>query len=156
MVGFRRSSSAGAVLTALLLVAAACSSSTVERTQPLTSTSTSTAIGPEAPGLPDVEQQPTGGGATVIEVASSEFAFSLAELRFQPGQTVTLRLRNDGEGLHNIEIPELGAFVEAARGQTAETTFTVPDAAGSSAAFFCNVPGHRQLGMEGAVVISSG
>ena len=91
----------------------------------------------------------------MIEVVSSEFAFSPVELNFAPGQTVTLRLRNDGQILHNIEITELGVFVEAAAGQTAEVTFTVPDAA-AHVAFFCNIPGHRQLGMEGTTNISIG
>jgi plastocyanin len=113
---------------------------------------------PTVPGTPGLEHsgdQPTAGDATVIEVVSSEFAFSPVELNFQPGQTVTLRLRNDGQILHNIEITELGVFVEAAAGQTAEVTFTVPDAT-AQLAFFCNIPGHRQFGMEGATNISIG
>jgi len=59
-----------------------------------------------------------------------------------------MRLVNDGAKLHNIDIPELGVFVEAEAGATVEVTFTVP---GSPAAFtwFCSVPGH-QGGRDGS------
>ena len=58
-----------------------------------------------------------------------------------------MRLVNDGAILHNIDIPELGVFVEAEAGATVEVTFTVP---GSPAAFtwFCSVPAHQEAGME--------
>ncbi|MCH8990271.1 MAG: hypothetical protein IIA44_00775, partial [Acidobacteria bacterium] len=60
----------------------------------------------------------------------------------------TLRLRNDGAILHNIEIPDLGVFIQARPGETVEATFTVPNG-GADFEFFCNIPGHREAGMEG-------
>ena len=49
---------------------------------------------------------------------------------------MTLRLVNDGAILHNIDIPELGVFVEAEAGATAAFTW------------LCSVPGHQEAGME--------
>ena len=86
----------------------------------------------------------------MIEVVAAEFAFDPIELRLNPGDEVTLRIRNEGVIVHNIEIPEYGVFVEAAPGESTDVTFTVPEGAPATS-FFCNIPGHREAGMEGAV-----
>lgn len=102
---------------------------------------------PGTPGLTAGDGAPVASTGTVIEVSASEFAFDPTEFDLAAGSEVTLRLVNDGAILHNIDIPELGVFVEAEAGATAEVTFTVP---GSPAAFtwFCSVPGHQEAGME--------
>jgi len=103
---------------------------------------------PVVPGTTVRAGSETGEG--VIEVVATEFAFGPVSLDLAPGEQVTLRLRNEGAIVHNLEIAELGVFVEAAPGQVTEVTFTVPvDSAASE--FFCNIPGHREAGMEGAV-----
>ncbi len=103
---------------------------------------------PVVPGSERPEESEVTDG--VIEVVATEFAFDLPELNLTPGDEVTLRLRNEGAVVHNLEITEYGVLVEAAPGEFAEITFVVPE--GTPAAnFFCNIPGHREAGMEATV-----
>ncbi len=112
---------------------------------------------PKVPGttglLSDNGQQQDASGL-VVEVSAAEFAFSPAELNLAPGTEVTLRLRNDGVIVHNIDIAEWEVFVEAGPGEMADVTFTVPDAV--APVFFCNIPGHREAGMEGSLTLTEG
>ena len=95
--------------------------------------------------------EPTSAvGDGVIEVVATEFAFDPAELNLTPGTEVTIRLRNDGAIAHNFDIPEYGVLIEASPGEVREFTFVVPEG-GAVEGFFCNIPGHREAGMEGAV-----
>lgn len=102
--------------------------------------------------VPD-EAAPPDTDATIIEISATEFAFGPADLLVQPGETVTVRLRNDGAQIHNIEMPDLRVFLEAVPGVTEEVTFTVPADTGTIS-FWCNIAGHRESGMEGTVIIS--
>jgi len=125
-----------AVVLGLMLVVAACT-------------------GDDDAAAPSTTTQvtPTTSAGAVIEISAEEFAFDPAELRLAAGTEVTLRLVNDGAILHNIDIPELGVFVEAQAGTTAEVTLTVP---GAPALFtwFCSIPGHREAGMDAAGTIN--
>ena len=103
---------------------------------------------PAVPGGEMETQAPAAEVGRVIEIVSSEFAFDPVDLTLPAGNEVTLRLRNDGAILHNIEIPDLGVFIQARPGETVEATFTVPNG-GADFEFFCNIPGHREAGMEG-------
>lgn len=61
---------------------------------------------------------------------------------------VTLRLVNEDEMGHSFMIEELGDGVElVAAGD--EGTATVELDAGTAYTYYCDVPGHRDLGMEG-------
>ena len=102
---------------------------------------------PGAPGPPEVDAAGTPATGIVVEVIASEFAFDPTSLDLTPGTEVTLRLVNDGAILHNIDIPDLGVFVEAEAGTSAEVTFTVPEGP-DSFVWVCNIPGHREAGME--------
>lgn len=92
------------------------------------------------------------GESAEVEVLATEFAFDPGQLTFDPGTEVTISLKNDGAILHNLEITELGVFVQAEAGETAEVTFTAPDSGGPFT-FICNIPGHREGGMEGAFFV---
>jgi FtsP/CotA-like multicopper oxidase with cupredoxin domain len=85
-----------------------------------------------------------------IEVVATDFAFDPPDLELTPGETVRLILDNQGVLPHNIEIPEVSAFVEAEAGATAETVFVVPPSGAYS--FWCSIAGHREAGMEGTLV----
>ena len=110
----------------------------------------------DAAATPEPTAEPTtaatSGGTAEVEVVASEFAFDPNQVTFDAATEVTISLRNDGAILHNLEIQELGVFVEAEAGATAEVTFTVPDGGGPFT-FICNIPGHREGGMEGAIFV---
>jgi len=103
------------------------------------------------PVVASTGSEPTSAaGDGVIEVVATEFGFEPAELNLTPGTEVTIRLRNDGAIAHNLDIPEYGVLIETSPGEAREFTFVVPES-GAVEGFFCNIPGHREAGMEGAV-----
>jgi uncharacterized cupredoxin-like copper-binding protein len=51
---------------------------------------------------------------------------------------------------HNFSIDELNINVDIAPGETVETTI---DAPAGRYAFYCNVPGHIEAGMEGSLIV---
>ncbi len=105
-----------------------------------------------APATTVAPPPPAAAEGSVFEVSGTEFAFRPDALAAAPGDEITIRLTNDGSILHNLEI--LGTVVEAAPGQTAEITVTLPDTPGDID-FWCNIAGHREAGMEGVLTLSS-
>jgi plastocyanin len=111
----------------------------------------------------EVSQASTGGGGSstvpnpqeprVIDVTATDFAFSTSDIVVAAGENVVIRLDNQGRVPHNIEAPDIGLFVEAAGGEVAEIAFTAPSEARDSD-FICNLPGHADAGMVGAVSVT--
>src|SRR5690606_18219547 len=106
--------------------------------------------GGEQPAPANGEQP---AGATAIEVIAGK----PAELQFDPSQItipanteVTVTLRNEGALPHNFAVDELGISVDVQPGE--ETQFTINAPAGQYE-FYCNVPGHREGGMVGTLVV---
>jgi uncharacterized cupredoxin-like copper-binding protein len=82
-----------------------------------------------------------------ITVEGSEFSFNPSEITVQEGEEVSIAFKNVGTLAHNITIGDLGLKSETIQpGQTAIITFT-PTQTGTFA-FWCDVAGHRQSGME--------
>ncbi len=110
------------------------------------------AIYPTAPSQepPEAEQQPAqaeGGGATLEAV---DTAWSTNELTVRPGDTITVT--NTGVGTHDFTVDELGITQDLPNGEP--VTITIPaDAQPGEFAFYCSVPGHREQGMEGTLII---
>jgi uncharacterized cupredoxin-like copper-binding protein len=52
--------------------------------------------------------------------------------------------------LHNFSIDELGISVDIAPGATEETVINAP---AGEYEFYCNVPGHKEAGMEGTLTV---
>ncbi len=96
---------------------------------------------------------PVTADGTTFEMIGTEFAFRPDAIAAAPGEEITISLRNEGAVLHNLEITELGVLIEAEPGLTDEATFTLPDSPGELV-FFCNIPGHREAGMEGVLTLS--
>lgn len=87
------------------------------------------------------------------------------------GDQVSITLRNDGQGLHNLYVTTMDERDASHRdtaatgtlaksddldgGERSEISFTVP-ASGSGLYFWCDVSGHEQLGMWMEVPTSSG
>jgi nitrite reductase (NO-forming) len=91
-------------------------------------------------------------GAREVRVRMDEYAFSPSRIELRAGETVNLVLANEGALPHDLTIPALGFALGAAPGATAEAALTAP--APGTYPFFCSVPGHRQLGMVGTLVVS--
>lgn len=85
-------------------------------------------------------------------VEGSEFFFDPATVRVPPGEQAVITFRNVGSVAHNFSIGDLGVRTPTIQsGNTATVRFT-PEQPGTYA-FWCDVPGHRDAGMQGRLVV---
>lgn len=97
-----------------------------------------------------------GGDAAqgpVVEVTGTDgLAFEPAQLT-APAGTVTFELTSEPALLHTLAIEGVNSnepIVEAQAGQTATGTASLEE---GTYTFFCDVPGHREAGMEGTLTV---
>jgi nitrite reductase (NO-forming) len=78
------------------------------------------------------------------------------DLRANVGDTVKVTLISGEGATHNIHVDGVNAQSEdvVGQGNSAVLEFT-PDKEGTFA-YYCNIPGHRQAGMEGKFIVGSG
>ena len=110
-------------------------------------------VSPSVAVAEETEESTSSEAGVVIEIEATDFAFSPPSFEIPTGATVTLKLTNSGVVPHNIDLPELSIVVEAEAGETQEITFTAPTEAATTE-FLCNLPGHKESGMTGAVVVT--
>ena len=85
----------------------------------------------------------TGGGAS-LELSAQDNSFSPAELSAPAGEEVTVTFTNDGNNPHTFSSEDAGFDSDTVEsGDTAEVTFTMPDA---PTEFLCNVHGAAMSG----------
>ena len=94
-----------------------------------------------------------GGGA---EAASAPVTVTATEFEFDPGDLVvpeggSIELVNAGSQVHNLEIKD-GPKTADIQGGASEV-LDVSDLSAGTYEFFCNIPGHADSGMTGALVI---
>jgi len=95
-----------------------------------------------------------GGAGTTLQLEASETAleFDTTSLEAKAGK-VTIDFTNPSAIAHNVVIEqngkELSGFEPIAEGEESETANLKP----GTYTFFCSVPGHRQAGMEGTLVV---
>lgn len=108
-------------------------------------------FGDPRPGARELIPPPVAG-ARMVEVAATDFSFGPAEIAVKAGEVVNLRLVNQGVAAHDLVIPALGIWLLAAPGQSMITgvTFDRP----GEYEFYCSVPGHRDVGMIGRIVVA--
>jgi nitrite reductase (NO-forming) len=96
---------------------------------------------------------PAASGATSV----SEISIDAFDLGFTPASVVVdkagtypVTFKNTGAALHNVTFAD-GTKIEAKPGETAKGEVTVPE---GGISFICDIPGHAQAGMKGAVSIT--
>lgn len=93
-----------------------------------------------------------GGGGEVLSVTgTNELRYEPDELTAPPGQ-VTIELTAEDAVEHTVVIEELGDRQVVAADAGATATGTVDLEAGTYT-FYCDVPGHRDAGMEGTLEV---
>lgn len=93
------------------------------------------------------------GGTLKLAADESELKFDKTELTSKPGK-VTIDFENPSSIPHNVEIETEGGEVLGGTETIAseEATASVELEPGTYT-FFCSVPGHREAGMEGTLVV---
>ena len=87
-----------------------------------------------------------------VRIVSTEFRFAPAKVWVTAGRAVTLVLDNSGaETEHGISVRALGFRLQAKAGEIARKT-AVFDKPGEYE-FICDLPGHRESGMKGTLIV---
>jgi uncharacterized cupredoxin-like copper-binding protein/YHS domain-containing protein len=116
-----------------------------------------------------------GQSPTAIRVDAQEFSFTPAQIEVVAGQPVTITFKNTGTLEHDWSIMEIPVEIMSAadtsqhsmagmtmdpqlhtsamNGQSGTLTFT-PTKPGTYE-FFCTVPGHKEAGMHGTLIVTA-
>ena len=86
-----------------------------------------------------------------VEVRSRGFSFTPNEIEVNLGDTVRVTYVNGG-GRHDWVLDEFDVATAVISGGQSETVEFVADQAGTFE-FYCSVPGHRQAGMVGTLIV---
>lgn len=79
------------------------------------------------------------------------FNFDQTELYAQAGETVALRLENTHGVPHTFDIDDLNVHTAMPPGESGLALFRAREP--GTYTYYCAVPGHRELGMEGTLVV---
>jgi plastocyanin len=102
--------------------------------------------------LLSADHEGEGGGLAPVSVSMSEYAYGPVEIQAEPGQE--LAVTNHGAIPHNLLILELAKGIELASG--GRGTLALPDdATVGTYEVICDLPGHREAGMVGTLVVGS-
>lgn len=96
------------------------------------------------------ESSPVAADARRIEVQARSFEFEPKEIRAAAGENLAVELTSE-DIEHDFEIGELDAHVAAEGGETAVGGFSAGESGRYT--FWCTVPGHREAGMEGILIV---
>ena len=110
----------------------------------------STTIGGKSASLHGTKD--VSGETGKVEVEMYDDYFEPTVLEGEPGQTVTLELKNEGERPHTLTISDKGIDQEVQPGDEAEADVTFPES--GQLLFVCRF--HESKGMVGALEVSGG
>jgi plastocyanin len=97
------------------------------------------------------DDTPVPEGARTIPVDGFSYGYTPAEIAVGPGEAVALTFTST-DSLHDLLSEELDVYAYAQLGETVVGGFTAPDEPGRYV-FWCTIPGHRDAGMEGVIVV---
>jgi uncharacterized cupredoxin-like copper-binding protein len=92
------------------------------------------------------------GVETAATLSLHEWAVQPAELRIASGDSLRLTVRNSGTMAHALTIPALGTEIAWIRPGESRTV-TIPPVAPGSYEYYCNLPGHKEAGQRGVLVV---
>lgn len=87
-----------------------------------------------------------------VKVVAKEFEFQPATIEMEKGETVRLKLVNQGQLSHNLHMR--GIETNTGTIQAGNTdTIRVTASENGTLEFYCDVPGHEQAGMTGKILV---
>jgi plastocyanin len=142
-----------AIVGAVGIVLAGCGSDTKTATTGSSSSNASAAGAPVS--LPGTVNEPKIGDASggSIEVELDDFYFGPSFIKAKPGETVTLKITNEGTKPHTFTSPALNIDETLQPDQApVEKTVTMPSSGATQ--FHCTF--HQSQGMQGAFFFNEG
>ncbi len=110
-----------------------------------------------APAQTPVPASPGAGQNAGDAATSNEFTIESHDIFFQPKEIeipadtdVKILLPNLGASAHNFSIDALNISVDMAPGETKDVTINAKE---GTYEYYCNVPGHKEAGMVGTLVV---
>lgn len=98
-----------------------------------------------------------GGGGGQLTLSESEFKISPASPAVAHTGTVTVTVKNTGSVTHALTVQTPSGPVSTGNiAPGASATLKVDATKAGKYTFFCPIPGHRQAGMQGVLVVGSG
>jgi len=98
----------------------------------------------------DSKSAQVSGGVDEIVIGMYDIYFEPDRIHIPANTDVRFIFENRGAAPHNFELKEGDISVDVAPGESAETVINLPP---GTYKFICNVPGHKQVGMNGALVV---
>lgn len=96
---------------------------------------------------------PPVAGARTVEIVATDFSYNPVEIQVKAGEVVNLSLVNkDDDSVHDIMVPGLRVRLLAPPGQTVAGAIRANRP--GTYRFFCSIPGHRESGMVGRIVVT--
>jgi len=108
----------------------------------------------EEPAAADTAEDAGGGAGTTLELAADPggaLSFDQTELTASAGE-VTINLTNAAQIPHNVAVEGNGVDEVSETVTAGDTSLTLTLEPGEYT-FYCAVPGHREAGMEGTLVV---
>jgi len=118
------------------------SSAAAETTSPAETTAPDSSAAVESPAASAAAE---GDTVTLVDIA-----FQPRKLTIAADTATNISLPNTGAAVHTFVIDELDINVEVAPGETGSVTI---DAPAGKYVYYCDVPGHREAGMEGTLTV---
>jgi len=88
-----------------------------------------------------------------VDIVANDIYFEPKEVTIPANTGVTVILPNDGAAAHNFSIDELGIDIDLPVGETQKTVINAP---AGKYQYYCNVPGHKEAGMVGTLIVTEG
>ena len=96
------------------------------------------------------EEAASTGAAEEVVIGMYDMYFDPERIRIPANTDVRLVFENRGAAPHNFEIRDRDISVDVAPGETGEIVINLPP---GTYKFICNVPGHKQVGMNGVLQV---
>jgi uncharacterized cupredoxin-like copper-binding protein len=107
----------------------------------------SPAASPVPAGSPSAVEEAAG---ETVTITSKDIFFDPAEVTIPADTDVTVSLPNEGAAQHNFTVADLGIDVDISPGATESVVINAP---AGQYEFYCNVPGHKEAGMTGTLIV---
>jgi plastocyanin len=141
-------------LASLAVALAGCggSSSSSSTSTPSSASSSSTTASSTSTAPPTSAPAAAGGSTVHLSAVAGKLAFNVKKLSAKTG-TVTLSMANPSSFQHGVAIEGNGVDKDGKIvGQGGTSTVTLKLKPGTYT-FYCPVPGHRQAGMQGMLIV---